>query len=95
MKKYFLTGIVGALLVLSSVTSSFAIVRCLGVGDEPESACFEDDIEVIHYRINALCIGWYICRITYRFICIDSRDGLPYPRTAYVDVVDYKCPGWR
>jgi len=95
MKKNFLAGIVGVLLVLSSVSSSFAIVRCLGVGEEPESACFRDDVEVIHYRINAFCIGWYICRVIYRFICIDSRYGLPYSRTAYVDVVDYKCPGWR
>ena len=93
MSKCVCVGLIGIFLFLVTAGSLAAIVRCQSIGDEPESPCAEGDPILLRYRVRGYCIGFHICRVTYRFICIDSDDYLPYSRLAYVEAVDFKCPG--
>lgn len=93
MNKSVCVTLIGIFLILTISGSLMAIVRCQAIGDEPESPCAEGDPILLRYRIRGLCIGFHICRVSYRFICIDADDFLPYTRLAYVEVVDFKCPG--
>jgi len=92
MKQKTMVWIVGILLALFMAGLSVASQQCMAIGEEPEPPCLEGEI-LFHYRANGICIGFHICRVTYQYFCFDMDEGKYYWPRAYVEVVDFKCPG--